>query len=112
MELDDLKVSWQRLDRRVQELSAINRSLMMDRVLRRAHWRFAPLVAAAWAFVIVGTCFAVVSGVFWISHLDVPPVLIAGIATQILGVTLIVFGVGRLALARRIDLTRPVLEIQ
>jgi len=112
MELDELKASWQRLDRRVQELTAINRALVMDTVLRKARWRLAPLVAGAVAFVIVGVCFAVVSGAFWIEHRDAPPVLIAGIAMQVMGVTLIVFGAGRLTLARRIDFTRPVLEIQ
>jgi hypothetical protein len=112
MELDELKASWQRLDRRVQVLTEINRSLMMDAVLRKARWRLAPLVSVAAGFVIVGICFVVVFGAFWVSHLDMPVVLIPCIAAQIMGVTLIVFGVGRLVLARRIDLTRPVVEIQ
>lgn len=112
MELDELKASWQRLDRRVQELSAINRGLMMETILRKARWRLAPLVAVAVAFVVVGIGFAAVFGAFWIAHLDKPPVLIVGIALQVFGITLIVFGAGRLARLRRIDFTRPVLEIQ
>ncbi len=112
MELDELKVSWQRLDQRVQHLTAINHRLMLDNIIRKARWRLAPLVASAVAFVVVGVCFAALSGGFWIAHRDAPPVLIVGTAIQIMGLTLIVFGVGRLVLARRIDFTWSVLEIQ
>lgn len=112
MELDELKVSWQRLDQRVQDLTAINRRLMLDNAIRKARWRLAPLVASAVAFVVVGLCFAALSGAFWIAHRDAPPVLIVSIAIQALGLTLIVFGVGRLVLAQRIDFTWSVLEIQ
>jgi hypothetical protein len=112
MELDELKASWQRLDRRVQELTAINRRLVIDTVIRKARWRLAPLIAGAVANILIGAFFAVVSGSFWSAHLDSPPVLVAGIALQVLGIVFVVSGVGRLALARQIDFTRPVLEIQ
>jgi len=112
MELDELKASWQSLDRRVQELTAINRRLVKDNSVRKARWRLAPLVAGAVANVIIGAVFAVVSGAFWSAHLALPPVLIAGITTHAMGLVFIVSGVGRLALLYRIDFTRPVLEIQ
>jgi hypothetical protein len=112
MELDELKASWQRLDRRVQELTAINRRLVFDTVIRKARWRLAPVIAGAVANVIIGAFFAVTSGAFWTAHLDSPPVLVSGIAMHLLGIMFIVIGIGRLALARRVDFARPVLEIQ
>lgn len=112
MELDDLKASWHKLERRVEELTAINRRLMTDTVIRKARWRLAPVVAGAVANIIIGAFFAVVAGSFWSAHLDSPPVLIAGIALHALSILFIVIGIGRLALARQIDFNRPVLEIQ
>jgi hypothetical protein len=112
MELDELKASWQRLDHRVQELTAINRRLMMDNTVRKARWRLAPWIAGAVANVGFGLFFAVASANFWSSHLDSPAALIGGIATHVLSILFIVIGVGRLALARQVDFTRPVLEIQ
>ena len=112
MELDELKASWRRLDQRVQELGAINRVLLVDAAIRKARWRLAPLIAGAVANVVIGAFFAVVSARLWSAHLDSPQILIAGIAMHALSVVFVVIGVGRLALARRVDFTRPVLEIQ
>jgi hypothetical protein len=112
MELDELKASWQQLDRRVQELTTINRRLMTDTVVRKARWRLAPLVAGAVANVLIGAFFAMASGKFWASHLDSIPALISGIAMHALSIVFIVSGIGRLALIRQVDFTRPVLEIQ
>jgi hypothetical protein len=112
MELDELKGAWQRLDQRVQDLTAINRWLVTDAIVRKARWRLAPMVAGAVANVLIGACFAVAAGRFWTAHLDSAPVLISGIAVHVLGVMFIVIGVGRLALARQVDFARPVLDIQ
>ncbi len=112
MELDELKASWQRLDQRVQELTAINRRLMIDTVVRKVRWRLAPVIVGAVANVIIGAFFAVVSAAFWSAHLDSPPALVGGIALHAMSIVFIVIGVGRLELARRIDFSRPVVEIQ
>jgi hypothetical protein len=112
MELDELRTSWQRLDLRVQELTSINRSLVIDNAVRKARWRLAPLVAGAVANVVLGFVFAVASAIFWGTHLNSRPAVVAGIGLQSMGILFIVIGVGRLELARRIDFTRPVLEIQ
>lgn len=112
MELDELKASWQRLDQRVQDLTAINRRLLMDHVVRKARWRLAPWIVGALANIAIGLFFAIGSGSFWSSHLDSPPALVAGISVHVVSILFIVIGVGRLALVGRIDFTRPVLDIQ
>jgi hypothetical protein len=112
MELDELKASWQKLDRRVEELTAINRKLLTEAMSRKARWRLAPVILGAAANVVIGAFFAVAAARFWSSHLHAPPALIGGIALHALSILLVVIGVGRLELARRISFARPVLEIQ
>jgi hypothetical protein len=112
MELDELKASWQQLDRRVQELTLINRRLMIDNAVRKARWRLAPLVMGAAAGALTGAFFAVLSAVYISDHLDSPAALFAGGALLVMSLAFFVIHAGRLHLARRIDFTRPVLEIQ
>jgi hypothetical protein len=112
MELDELKASWQRLDHRVQELTAINRRLVLDTTVRKVRWRLAPWIAGALANVALGLFFTFASANFWSSHLDSPPALVAGIALHAMSLLFVVIGVGRLVLVRQIDFTRPVLDIQ
>jgi hypothetical protein len=112
MELDELKASWQRLDQRVQELTLINRRLMIDNSVRKARWRLAPLVIGAAAGALIGAIFTVLSAVFISDHLDSRPALFAGGFLLVMSLAFFVIHVGRLTLAQRIDFTRPVLEIQ
>lgn len=112
MELDELKSSWQRLDQRVQELTAINRRLMLDAAIRRARWRLAPLLAGAVGKVLIGAFFALASASFIATHRDALVALIPAAVLHVTSLAYLVVGVGRLVLARRIDFSRPVLEIQ
>jgi len=112
MELDELKASWQGLDRRVDELTAINRRLLTETISRKARWRLAPVLIGAVLNMIIGAWFALVWGKFWSAHLGTPAVAVAGIALHLASIGLIVIGVVRLVLVLRIDYTRPVLTIQ
>jgi hypothetical protein len=112
MELDELKASWQRLDQRVQELTLINRRLTIDKAVRRARWQLAPLVLGAAAGALVGAVFAVLATVHIIDHLDSRPALFAGGFLLVMSLAFFAIHFRRLNLARRIDFTRPVLEIQ
>lgn len=112
MELDELKTAWQRLDRRVQELTAINRQLRFDAAIRKARWRLAPLLAGAVGNVLLGAFFAVASASFIVTHLDNLVGVIPAAVLLAISLAYLVTGAGRLVLASRIELTRPVLEIQ
>jgi len=112
MELDELKASWQGLDRRVDELIAINRRLLTETISRKARWRLAPVLAGAVLNMIIGAFFALVWGKFWSAHLANPAVAVAGIALHLASIGLIVIGVVRLVLVLRINYTQPVLTIQ
>jgi hypothetical protein len=112
MELDELKTSWQRLDRRVNELTAINRKLLTETISRKARWRLAPVLIGAVLNIAIGAWFALAWGGFWTAHLDKPAVAIAGIALHLASIGLIVIGVVRLSLVLHIDYTQPVVTIQ
>ena len=112
MELDELKTSWQRLDHRVQELTLINRRLMLDTAVRKARWRLAPLVLGAAVSAVIGSIFAVLSAVYIGDHLASPSALFAGGFLFVMSLSFAVIHAGRLLLAQRIDFTLPVVEIQ
>lgn len=112
MELDELKASWKSLDRRVGELTAINRRLLTETLSRKARWRLAPVMVGAALNMIIGAFFALVWGKFWSAHLATPAVAIAGIALHLASIGLIVIGLVRMVLVLRINYTQPVLTIQ
>jgi hypothetical protein len=112
MELDELKASWQRLDRRVDELTAINRRLLTETLARKSRWRLAPVLTGAALNIVIGAWFTLVWGAFWSAHLSTPAVAVAGMALHLAAIGLVVIGVVRLVLVMRIDYARPVLEIQ
>ena len=112
MELDELKASWHSLDRRVTELTAINRKLLSETISRKARWRLAPVAIGAALNIAIGAWFAMIWGAFWAAQLARPAVAAAGIALHLASIGLIVIGVVRLVLVLRIDYTRPVLAIQ
>ena len=112
MELDELKASWQSLDRRVDFLTAINRRLLTETISRKARLRLVPVFVGSVMNIIIGGLFAVVWGSFWSAHLGIPAVAIAGIALHVASIGIIVIGAVRLALVLRIDYTKPVLAIQ
>jgi hypothetical protein len=112
MELDELKASWQRLDRRVEELTALNRRWVTLAVTRKVRWRLAPVLIGSVLNVVAGLAFTVFCGAFWTAHLDKPSVVVAGMILHVAGIGLIVIGAVRAALVLRVDYARPVLEIQ
>lgn len=112
MELDELKASWRRLDNQVQELTLINRRLMVDAAIRKARWRLAPLVIGAAVGAFVGAIFAVLAAAYIFDHLGSPLALFAGGTLLVMSLAFFVMHAGRLNLAWRIDYARPVLEIQ
>jgi len=112
MELDDLKTAWQQLDRRVGELTTLNRKLLTETMTRKARWKLAPVLVGATLNMLIGACFAVAWGKVWAANLANPAIAAGGIALHLLSLGLIIIGAVRLYLALRIDYTKPVLVIQ
>ena len=57
MELDELKVSWQQLDRRIADLTAINHKLLNEAISRKARWRLLPVFAGSVMNIVIGAIF-------------------------------------------------------
>jgi hypothetical protein len=112
MELDELKTSWQNLDRRVDRLTETNLALLGDAQKRKARWRLLPVFVGALFNIAVGGWLVSVFARFWVAHLETPSAVISGIALHVFCVGGIIMGVMQLLLVTRINFAGPVLVIQ
>ena len=112
MELDELKTSWQELDRRLERLTQINLALVTDAKTRKARWRLLPVLIGALLNVGVGGWLVGVFARFWISHLETTSAVVSGIALHALALGVVIAGVVQLLLVLRINFARPVVVIQ
>ncbi|HET9474476.1 MAG TPA: hypothetical protein VFO82_11320 [Steroidobacteraceae bacterium] len=112
MELDELKTSWQELDRRLDRLTQINLALVTDTQTRKARWRLLPVFVGAVLNVLVGGWLVGTFARFWTSHLDTPSAVAAGIALHAGSIVVVIAGVVQLLLVLRINFARPVVVLQ
>lgn len=112
MELDELKASWQSLDRRLDRLASINLALVTDNQTRKARWRLLPVLIGAMLNVVLGGWLVSVFARFWVAHLDTPSAVVAGVALHLFFLGGVIMGVVQLLLVTRINFARPVLVIQ
>ena len=112
MELDDLKLAWQTLDRRLEQQSALNLHIFKDGKLDKMRRGLRPLLWGQAIQIVIGALIALWGGGFWTEHLDVPHLLIAGVIVHAAGISMIALGAAMQALIARIDYSAPVLKIQ
>jgi hypothetical protein len=112
MELDELKASWQSLDRRLNRLVTINLALVTDKQTRKARWRLLPVLIGSLINIVFGGWLVSVFARFWVAHLDTPSAVIAGVALHVFCLGGVIMGVVQLLLVMRINFARPVLVIQ
>ena len=112
MELDEMKLAWQQIDRRLQRQEDLQQRLFMDGKLGKARRGLRPL---AWGQVLqlaIGVAFALWGGSFWFEHRQVLHLLICGLLVHACGVLFIIFAARNLYLLGQIDYAAPVLDIQ
>ena len=112
MELDELKASWQSLDRRVDRLAEINFALLGNAQKRKARWRLLPVLIGALINICFGGWLVSVFARFWVAHLETPSAVIAGVALHLFCVGGVIMGVIQLLIVARINFASPVLLIQ
>jgi len=112
MELDELKVAWRTLDRRLEQQNMLSMKLLVDSRLDKLRSRLRPLYWGQALQMLFGVLLVVASAIFWSSHRNVLHLLLAGVCLHLYGVLTIVFGGVTLALMERIDYAAPVLTIQ
>ncbi len=112
MELDELKATWQSLDRRLQQHNAINLQLFRDSRLDKARSRLRPLFWGQIAQILFGLLFVLMAAALWSRQPETASVVIAGVIVHLYGVVTIALAGGTLAKISAIDYAAPVLEIQ
>jgi hypothetical protein len=112
MELDDFKVAWKTLDRRLEKQNLLTRELFREGRLESARTRLRPLVWGHALQIVLGVLGALWFAPFWIAHRQETPLLLAGLAMHAYCVALIAAGVAVLAQVARIDYAAPVVAIQ
>ncbi len=112
MELDDLKASWQAMDRRVTELATVNLRLITQQQTGKARLSLLPVVLLALLNICAGGWLASVIARFWLSHLGTTSAVLAGLLLQVASVGVVIVGVVQLLIVVRINYARPVVTIQ
>lgn len=112
MELDELRLAWQTLDRRLQEQTALNLQLLTESRIDKVRSRLRPLWFWQMVQLLVGVTLTVSFANFWLANTDSPVLLASGLVMHAWSVLLIISAVMELLLITRINYAGPVLTIQ
>ena len=112
MELDDMKLAWQSIDRRLEQRYALDFENYKDRKLVGARRRLMPLQVGALVQLVIGVGMILMFVSFWSRHLDVPHLLVSGILLHAYSVMMIISAGRELSLIHGIDYASPVSAIQ
>lgn len=112
MELDELKQAWQTLDRRLQQQNAMQFQLLREKRIDRMKSSLRPLLWGQIVQILFGAWMILMGVNVWVSHRDVPHLLIAGLVMHVYGVATVIAGGVVCNGIARIDHAAPVLELQ
>lgn len=112
MELDELKATWQALDRRLQQSNAIQLHLFKDGKLKNMRAGLRPLFWGQIVQILFGVLTILVGVAFWSQHREVTHLFINGLILHVYGVLTIITAGMTLGKIRSIDYAAPVLGIQ
>ena len=112
MELDELKQAWQTLDRRLQQQNAMQFQLLREKRIDRMKSSLRPLLWGQIVQILFGAWMILMGVDVWVSHRDVPHLLIAGLVMHVYGVATVIAGGVVCNGIARIDHAAPVLELQ
>lgn len=111
-ELDDLKSTWQTLNRNLERQNALSFHEFKERKQTRLRSAFRPLVTGQVIQIIAGALLALIGGSFWVDHLGVAPLMISGIFLHLYGIMFIILAARDLYLIQKLDYAAPVLVLQ
>lgn len=112
MELDELKVAWQMLDRRLEQHNAINLQLFRDGKTDKVRSSLRPLFWGQVAQILFALPFIALAALLWMTGPQGVAVIAAGVVLHAYGVVTIIAAGVVLAQIRKIDYSSPVLDIQ
>jgi hypothetical protein len=109
MELDELKVAWAELDRRV---TALEVAIPRGGAVAAVRTELRPLRWGQSAQIVGGLLLAIAAGSFWFDHRDATGPLVAGLLLHAYGIAMIIAAARNLALAALATTDAPVLVLQ
>jgi hypothetical protein len=112
MELDEMKSTWQALDRRLGQQHALNLQLFRESMLDKTRRGLRPLILGQMMQIAVGVWVMILFASFWVAHRDSGHLMFCGLLAHAYGLLLVVFAARNLHLINRIDYDAPVVEIQ
>ncbi len=112
MELDELKLAWKSLDRRMEALMTMNQQELLKEKRGKAASKLRPLAWGQSIQMIIGAIIVLLSVSFWHSTLEIPHLFFAGLSLHIYGVVLVIFGGAMHGMMSRVDYSAPVINIQ
>ena len=112
MELDELKATWQALDRKLQQSNAIQLQLLKDGRMKNMRAGLRPLFWGQIVQILFGVLTILVGIAFWSQNRDVTHLFCTGLILHIYGVLTIIAAGFTLGRIRTIDYAAPVLSIQ
>ncbi len=112
MELDEMKLAWQTLDRRLEKQHALNVQMFTDGKLDKLWRGLRPLVWGQIFQLAIGVVLAGAAATFWAPRVHVTDLLVCGLLMQVYGLLLIMLATRVLYLIQRIDHAAPVLVMQ
>lgn len=112
MELDDLKVAWQALDRRFEQQWTLSLEVVRDGKLEKVRRGLHPLWLGQIAKIVFGICLMLLFGRPWVAYRGIPHLMIPALAIHVYGLIFVILGARTIALIARVDYAAPVIQIQ
>jgi hypothetical protein len=112
MELDDMKLAWQALGRRMEQQYALDFTQYREARVRKARRQLLPLQGGLLLRMGFGVALIVLAARFWVSQLGVPHLVLCGALVHAYGVLLVLTACIEWSLLLRIDYAAPVLDLQ
>ena len=112
MELDELKATWQALDRKLSQSNAIQLQLFKDGRFKNMRAGLRPLFWGQIVQILFGVLTILIGVAFWSKHVDVTHLFVTGLILHVYGVLAIITAGMTLGKIRSIDYAAPVLSIQ
>jgi hypothetical protein len=112
MELDDLRIAWQELDRRLDQerVSGLETHRWMK--LAQARRGLRPLWCGQIAQIVAGVGLIAFFARLWVSHIHTPHLMLPALLVHGYGLLLVLLAARTLSLVARIDYAAPVVTIQ
>jgi hypothetical protein len=112
MELDDLKTTWQALDRKLEQQRTLSLEVIRDGKLAAARRGLRPLWLGQLVQIVAGVCLMLLFAPIWIARIGTLHLMVPALLLHAYGLLLVVFAVRTLHLIGCIDYAAPVLRIQ